>query len=134
MCVLHHEVGLGRACQPNSVLYHVSLCAFVLTPALLDRSVCFYLFFHRLDVRSRLLLMLLKRALRWGDVGEVQELMEVLETGHFDMVIGADLIYQEEVRVFAFLSCSFFFVQHTKYERCDHFLFVLLELLLFLLF
>ncbi|CAM9787703.1 unnamed protein product [Scytosiphon promiscuus] len=38
------------------------------------------------------------RVLRWGDVSEVGELMEVLETGHFDMVMGADLIYPEKVK------------------------------------
>ncbi|CAM9804838.1 unnamed protein product [Pylaiella littoralis] len=38
------------------------------------------------------------RVLRWGDVGEVSKLMEELETGHFDLVIGADLVYPEEVK------------------------------------
>ncbi|CAN0262598.1 unnamed protein product, partial [Hapterophycus canaliculatus] len=38
------------------------------------------------------------RLLRWGDVSEVGELMEVLETGHFDIVMGADLIYPEKVQ------------------------------------
>eukprot|EP00903_Cladosiphon_okamuranus_P020583 g18894.t1 len=38
------------------------------------------------------------RVLRWGDAGEVREMMELMETGHFDMVIGADLIYPEKTK------------------------------------
>lgn len=38
------------------------------------------------------------RVLRWGDIEEVRTLMEVLETGHFDIVLGADVIYPEDVR------------------------------------
>lgn len=38
------------------------------------------------------------KVLRWGNAAEVQDLMEVLETGHFDVVMGADLIYPEKVR------------------------------------
>lgn len=37
------------------------------------------------------------RVLRWGNAAEVRKMMEVMETGHFDMVIGADLIYPEKV-------------------------------------
>lgn len=37
------------------------------------------------------------RILRWGDVEGVKDMMEVLETGHFDLVIGSDLIYPESV-------------------------------------
>lgn len=47
------------------------------------------------------------KLLRWGDAAEVRELMEVLETGHFDMVIGADLIYPEKVRDGVFLQDSY---------------------------
>ncbi|CAM9445538.1 unnamed protein product [Ectocarpus fasciculatus] len=36
------------------------------------------------------------RELRWGNAEEVQDLMEVLEMGHFDMVMGSDLIYPEK--------------------------------------
>eukprot|EP00904_Undaria_pinnatifida_P005607 jgi/Undpi1/2176/HiC_scaffold_12.g05562.m1 len=38
------------------------------------------------------------QVLRWGDTGAVKELMEVLETGHFDLVLGSDLIYPEAVK------------------------------------
>lgn len=38
------------------------------------------------------------RVLRWGDTDAVKELMEVLETGHFDLVLGSDLIYPEQVK------------------------------------
>lgn len=39
------------------------------------------------------------RVLPWGDEADVRELMEVLETGQFDMVIGSDLVYHESVSV-----------------------------------
>lgn len=38
------------------------------------------------------------RRLRWGDAARVRELMDELETGRFDLVIGADLVYPEHVR------------------------------------
>ena len=37
------------------------------------------------------------RALIWGDKAEVRQLMEVLEMGQFDLVIGSDVIYPESV-------------------------------------
>lgn len=47
------------------------------------------------------------QVLRWGDTGAVKELMEVLETGHFDLVLGSDLIYPEAVRgAHGFLLCG----------------------------
>ena len=53
------------------------------------------------------------RVLRWGDTQAVKDLMEVLETGHFDLVLGSDLIYPEQVgqggtqAVFLFLGPPF---------------------------
>ena len=38
------------------------------------------------------------RVLRWGNTEAVKELMEVLETGHFDLVLGSDLVYPEQVQ------------------------------------
>lgn len=39
------------------------------------------------------------RTLRWGNVREVRDLMQDLEIGYFDIVLGADLIYPEGVSV-----------------------------------
>lgn len=39
------------------------------------------------------------RYLRWGNTEDVREIMQDLETGHFDIVLGSDLIYPEDVRV-----------------------------------
>ncbi|CAN0298846.1 unnamed protein product, partial [Ascophyllum nodosum] len=38
------------------------------------------------------------RALIWGDKAEVRQLMEVLEMGQFDLVIGSDVIYPESLK------------------------------------
>lgn len=42
------------------------------------------------------------RLLRWGNSEDVRELMQDLETGYFDLVLGSDLIYPETV---SFLLC-----------------------------
>lgn len=47
------------------------------------------------------------RCLRWGDSKAVEDLKQELETGEFDLVIGSDLIYQEDVSFKACLSSRF---------------------------
>lgn len=57
------------------------------------------------------------RHLRWGNAEEVRELMQDLETGYFDVVLGSDLIYPQDVshffHVFSVCVSPFFFRNKT---------------------